>query len=87
MDWVEPLIKLSTMGGFGALLWYTWVRYLPVVEERHRREREQWSTIMAAEIKEIEARHQQEREAWLKHLEKQDAQIDTLFARRSSGNK
>jgi len=84
MDWVESFVKLSTMGGFGALLWYIMVKYLPVIEERHRQEREKWNAAQAEVEAEVEARHRVERAEWLKYLERRDAQLDAYLTRRNS---
>ena len=41
-EWVDPVIRLVTSGGFGALLWYIFWKYIPGIEERHRNERKEW---------------------------------------------
>lgn len=39
MDWVDPVIQLTTAGGFGALVWYLVVKQIPQMETFHREER------------------------------------------------
>ena len=46
VEWVDVIVKLVTMGGFGALVWYLVVRHIPAIEERHRSERHEWRTFI-----------------------------------------
>ena len=46
VEWVDVIVKLVTMGGFGALVWYLVVRHIPEIEERHRSERHEWRTFI-----------------------------------------
>ena len=37
--WVNSIVQLATAGGFGSLVWYFLVKYIPGIEDRHRLER------------------------------------------------
>ena len=60
MTWAKALIELATAGGFGVLVWYLIVKYIPRMEDRHKEEREAIQARadmqvdkLAAELKEI----------------------------------
>lgn len=38
-SWVDPLVRLVTAGGFGALVWYLIVKYIPAIEDRYQKMR------------------------------------------------
>lgn len=40
--WVQPIIQLTTAGGFGALVWFLVVKQIPQFLDRHRQERTEW---------------------------------------------
>ncbi len=42
LDWVSPVIQLTTAGGFGALVWYLVIKHIPGIERRHKSERDEW---------------------------------------------
>ena len=47
IEWVDVVVKLVTAGGFGALVWYLVVKHIPLIEERHRVERNEWKDFIA----------------------------------------
>ena len=42
LNWVSSLITIATNGGFAALVWYLVVKHIPMIEERHKKERDEW---------------------------------------------
>lgn len=46
IEWVDVIVKLVTMGGFGALVWYLVVKHIPAIEDRHRTERHEWRAFI-----------------------------------------
>lgn len=39
LTWIDPIVRLVTAGGFGALVWYLVVKQIPAIEKRHSDER------------------------------------------------
>lgn len=46
VDWVGPVIQLTTAGGFGALLWFLVWKRMPEQEQAAREERKEWLSYM-----------------------------------------
>ena len=46
LELADVIVKLVTMGGFGALVWFLIVRHIPAIEDRHRNERHEWRTFI-----------------------------------------
>jgi len=59
--WVNPIVQLVTAGGFGALVWFLIVKYIPNQEERHKEERTTW-----------QERHKEERNQWTSMIADRD---------------
>ena len=59
LQWIE----FATTGGFLVLSWYLLVRHIPLIEERHRTERDQ---------------HQAERREWLEYIQRRDDNFERL---------
>ena len=53
--WVDPLVRLATAGGFGALVWYFIVKHIPGIEKRHRDERQSFLDYIKERDDKLEA--------------------------------
>ncbi len=62
--WGQAIVQLVTAGGFGALVWYLMVKYVPSIEERHLVER----TAM-------EEKNKAERAEFLGYIQSRDDQV------------
>jgi hypothetical protein len=45
--WVASIIQLATAGGFGAFSWYLVIKHIPIIEERHKSERDEWKEYLS----------------------------------------
>lgn len=71
-EWVEPLIQLTTAGGFGAMLWWVLVKHLPRQEQSHCERIDKIEQRHAEEQLAAEERHRAERLAFQDFLSQRD---------------